>query len=278
MNKLLISLNVIFIIILVIILNYKSNFSNQNKSNKKNLIFTSAGDNTNFYNNWNGNNNNYDIMVVYYGDNNDTFNKYKNFSNYCYKNKGSKFQNFSYVWKKYKNILDSYERFFILDDDIIFDNYKDINLMFNISEKYNLYICAPTFKTDGSSKISHNITKSLNKNVFRYVNFIEVNTPLFNKYAITKYMEYYDDSLIGWGIDYHYIWALGKDLNDKYALVDKITVINPHDNIKNNKRELSLINDWDKRVIPWDKIKKKFNIKEWGHKTYNTVKLIKIAF
>ena len=278
MRKFIIILIIITIILIIQLKKYKNKFSNKNiiykKISKKNLIFTSAGNNTNFYNNWNGNNNNYDIMVVYYGDNDNIFNKYKKYVNFIYRNKGSKFQNLSYVWKKYKYILDKYDRFFILDDDIIFDSPDDINEMFNISEKYDLYICAPTFKTNGTSKISHSITKSFNTNSFRYVNFIEVNTPLFNKYAINKYMEYYDDRLIGWGIDYHYIWALGKDLDNKYALIDKISVINPHDNKKNNKRELSLINNWDKRVIPWNNIKKEFNIKEWKHIEYSTVKLL----
>ena len=33
----------------------------------KNLVFTSAGDKTNFHNLWFGNNQNYDVLVVYYG-------------------------------------------------------------------------------------------------------------------------------------------------------------------------------------------------------------------
>jgi hypothetical protein len=73
-----------FIIILIILLlislfiiltSTKENFNN---NNKKNIIFTSAGDNTNFHNNWVGNNKNYDIWVIYYGDNDEKYNLYKN--------------------------------------------------------------------------------------------------------------------------------------------------------------------------------------------------------
>ena len=53
--------------------------------------------------------------------------------------KGSKFQNFRYFYDRYKYIIDYYDYFFILDDDIIF-KYNDINDMFSISKKYNLSI------------------------------------------------------------------------------------------------------------------------------------------
>ena len=33
--------------------------------------------------------------------------------------------------------------FFILDDDIIFDSYNDINKMFNLANKYKTWIIAP---------------------------------------------------------------------------------------------------------------------------------------
>jgi len=241
-------------------------------STKKNIIFTSAGDNTNFYNNWIGDNQNYDIWVIYYGGNDKKYNLYKNKVKFIDKRKGSKFQNFNYVWNKYYNELNNYNHFFILDDDIIFDSYNDINKMFNLATEYNSWVISPTFKIDGSSKISHKITKSQNNTLLRYVNFIEVNVPLFNNYAINKFMKYYDDILIGWGIDFFYIWALGKDIKDKYILVDDISIINPYDNKKNNRRELNNLKGVNKRSIEWNNIKNKYNIHEWKHKTWDSVK------
>lgn len=243
-----------------------------NFNNKKNVIFTSVGDNTNFHNNWISNNQNYDIWVIYYGDNDEKYNIYKNKVKFIEKRKGSKFQNFNYVWNKYYNELNKYNYFFILDDDIIFDSYNDINRMFNLANKYDTWIIAPTFKINGSSKISHEITKTQNNNLLRFVNFIEVNVPLFNNYAINKFMKYYDDSLIGWGIDYFYVWVLGKDIKNKYILVDDIRVINPHDKEKNNTRELHNIKDVNLRAKYWNDIKEKYNIQEWVHKTHNIIK------
>ena len=153
-------------------------------------------------------------------------------------------QNFYHIYQNKRAKLENYDRFFILDDDIIFDT-QDINNMFDISKKYNLDICSPTFKTDGSSKISHSITKQQNGNLLRYTNFLEVNVPLFSKDALHKFMKYYDPILIGWGIDYLYIWALGKDKKKNYALIDSISCINPHDKQKNGKREHNNIQNYN---------------------------------
>lgn len=247
------------------------------KNTNKNLVFTSAGNNTNFDKLWCKKNKNYDIWVIYYKNDNEIFNKYKNSVDYIEKRKGSKFQNFHYIYNKYKNIIEQYDRFFILDDDILDDDIlfdtNDINEMFDISKKYNLWICGPTFKKHPESKISHNITKQNKNTLLRFTNFIEVNVPLFNKYAIQKLMKYYDSKLIGWGIDYLFIWACGKNIKNKYALIDKIGCINPIDAEKNNKRELNNIKNVNDRQKIWQEFKNKYNIKEWEHKEWNRITL-----
>ena len=62
-----------------------------------NLVFTSVGDNSNFDNLWIGNNMNYHIYAIYYGNNEDIYNKYKSKIKFIRKRKGSKFQNFKYI-------------------------------------------------------------------------------------------------------------------------------------------------------------------------------------
>ena len=91
------------------------NFSSKKKYKNKNLLFTSAGDNTEFYKLWTGKEKNYDIWVVYYDDNNSIYNKYKSYCNKIWKRKGSKFQNFNYIYKNYYKELMKYDNFFIID-------------------------------------------------------------------------------------------------------------------------------------------------------------------
>ncbi len=255
------------ILILILILTCYSN--KQINKSKKNLVFTSAGDNTNFHKLWLSKNANYDLWVVYYGNNNSKYNIYKNLVDKIWKRKGSKFQNFNYIYKKYYNKLMNYERIYIVDDDIIM-NTNDINKLFNISKEFNLWICQPAFLP--TSKISHEITLQQPGNILRYTNFVEVNTPVFSKEALIKFMKYYDDSLIGWGIDYLYIWANGKDIENKYAIIDSIPCVNPHDTIKNGERELNKINNYETRAKVWFDYSNKIGCPyDWPHITYNTI-------
>ena len=71
-------------------------------------------------------------------------------------------------------------------------------------------------------------------------------------------MKYYDPILIGWGIDYLYIWCLGKDVQNKYALIDYISCINPHDNTKNGVRELQILKGCNDRSKQWNMFKQKY--------------------
>ena len=221
-----------------------------------NFVFSSVGDNTNFDTLWVDDNNNknnsvsnYHVFVIYYGDNDEVFNRYKSRVHFIEQRKGSKFQNFKYFYDKYPEIIEKYERFFILDDDIIFD-VNDINKMFDISTLYNLQICGPSFTNE--SKISHNITRHKKGVLLTYTNFVEVNVPLFTKHALNQFMGLLDSSLIGWGIDVFYMWRNGLHKKNAYAIVHGVTCTNPPDVEKTGKkRELELISGCQSRRDIW---------------------------
>lgn len=162
----------------------------------RNFVFTSAGDNTSFDTLWINDDIKYDIYVIYYGNNEENFNRYKSKVKFVEKRNGSKFQNFKYFYETYPEIINTYDRFFILDDDIIF-KVEDITNMFKLSREYNLEICAPSFSRNGH--ISHKITEHKPNTILTYTNFVEVNVPLFSKNALDKLMAVFDYSLIGWG-------------------------------------------------------------------------------
>jgi len=280
-------INIIIIILLILLVFFIYTRTNINKfeffnsiidsndtvkdSPKTNLIFTSAGDNTQFYNYWLGENRNYDVWCVYYGKNDENYNMYEKVVDKIWKRKGSKFQNFHYIYNNYRDLLDNYDRFFIVDDDIIIST-NDINKLFDISIQYDLWVCQPSYTID--SKVSHNITVHVSNSLLRYTNFTEVGTTVFSKYAINKFMEYYDPILIGWGIDLFYIWVLGEDNQNKYAIIDSIQCINPHDADKVIKiREHTNIENHSNEASYWEQIKFKYNIPEFTFKTYSTIKL-----
>ena len=234
---------------------------------RKNLVFTSAGDNTHFDSLWLGKSRTYDVGVVYYGGDKKVYQRYESKVDYIEKRKGSKFQNFSHIYKT--RDLSQYDRFFILDDDIVMST-EQINEMFKMSEEYGFWICGPSF--DLKSKISHRITKHNPGLLFRYTNYIEVNTPLFTREALDNLMELYDPCLVGWGIDHLYIWANGWEAQDKYAIIDAIQCTNPHDRTKGG-RELHKCKDWNKRAAVWRRFEKENGIPRIRRVFYKRVAL-----
>jgi len=238
----------------------------------RNMLFTSAGDNTNFIKWWctDKETQEYDIFVFYYGKSDENFKVYESHVKHIEKSEGSKFQNFYKFWTKYPDIINQYDRFFILDDDIEITS-NDINEMFNLSKEYNLEICGPSFSKE--SHVSHPITKHKDDIVLSYTNFVEVNVPLFSRKALDNLMKWFDPILIGWGIDILYIWANGKDLKKSYAIIHKIQCKNPRVNSKRVKsRELMLIKDAKIRDKIWKEYANKIGCPQmFSFKTYSVV-------
>ena len=232
------------------------NFHQQNK----NLVFTSAGDKTNFVTHWLDRqfHRNFDVWVVYYGDS--ETDKYKENVDHWERRKGSKFQNFYHMWKKYKAHLKKYKKIFVLDDDIIFST-TDINRCFEMSYLHELWLLQPTFRLGG--KISHEITKQKPNSVLRYSNFVEVNTPLFDKEILDDIMKKYDPVLIEDGVDFliSYILTRRKDYHQKrIALLDNVSCVNPHDIYKGGAREVDRVGPSFKRMGIWNKFARKHKI------------------
>jgi hypothetical protein len=247
---------------------------------RKNLLFTSAGNKSNFFKYWCDDNRNYDIFLCYYADSKDK--PYKKYVDFYSERKGGKFQNFDFFWKNINNHkfieandttnpinLYSYEKYFILDDDIIIST-NDINELFEIMDVYNLDMLQPSFDPI-KSKISHKITTHIPNAILHYTNFIEVNTPMFRHDILKKCMDIYDNRLTGWGIDLLFMWHLGEK-KDKYAIIDKIKCINPYED-KNVVREIVKLQPNHIRVSKWIEVKKKFNIPELVLKTFNIIPL-----
>jgi hypothetical protein len=80
-------------------------------------------------------------------------------------------------------------------------------------------------------------------------------------------MEIYNDSLTGYGIDYLFLIHLGIEHDDKYMIVDKISCINPHSEI----REIDLLEKKEIRIDKWEKIKKEMKISEYKHKVFKII-------
>jgi len=233
---------------------------------KENVLFTSAGDNTNFYDLWCDDNRDYDIFVCYYGDdeNND---KYKKNSDIYLKRKGGKMQNFYHVWENNIGNIKDYKLFYIVDDDIIIKT-EQINELFRLFKELDVWILQPSFEDVENSCISHTITRQQKNFKYRYTNFVEINTPFFSNYSISRCMERYNADLTGYGIDMLFLYALGIDKENKYVVVDYISCVNP----KKKEREIDKLEPYPIRYNKWKMIQKSLKYDEIIHKIYLEVK------
>jgi hypothetical protein len=232
---------------------------------KENILFTSAGDNTNFYDLWCDHNRDYDIFVCYYGDENND--KYKEYSDIYLKRKGGKMQNFHHVWENNIGNIKNYKSFYIVDDDIIIKT-EQINELFRLLKELDVWILQPSFEDVESSFISHGITKQQKKLKYRYTNFVEINTPFFSNYAISKCMNIYYTILTGYGIDILFLQELGIDKENKYVIVDYISCINP----KKKEREIDKLEPYPVRYRKWKMVQKYLKYEEIDHKIFLEVK------
>jgi len=230
---------------------------------KENILFTSAGDSTNFHDLWCEDSRNYDIFICYYGDSDED--KYKEYSDFYVKRKGSKMQNFHHIWKKNIGNIKNYKFFYIVDDDIIIKT-DDINNLFRLAKELDIWILQPSLSE--TSKIDHGITKQIPGNKYRYTNFIEINTPLFSRYSISRCMDIYNPLLTGYGIDILFQHRLGINRENKYVIVDCISCINP----KREESEIEKLQPLQTRFQTWKKIQKSLKIDDIFHKNFSFVK------
>ena len=237
---------------------------NTNAPNSKYLVFSSAGDKAKVYH-WLKGSRNFDLWICYYGNEKD---KYKALSDFYIERKGAKFPNLHYVYQHWKSILDHYQAVFIMDDDLAI-NGTDISRLFEILERYGLWLLQPAF--DPAGKISHSITRINHFTILRYTNFVEVTCPLLRKDKLDAFMEIYDPMLVGIGIDYWLIDTLEPKIKGKVAIVDAISCINPRDFFKGGQREIDLFQDTPTRIKNWEIIKEQYNIKIQKHIEFDRI-------
>ena len=253
------------------------------KEQKRWCIFTSAGDNNairlwllgDVPRRW-------DLIVAYYGDNDNEFEEINRISSNAFRAKGGKFQNLKKLMVHSPQCLDQYSHVWVCDDDIRM-SAAQINDAFAIAEFFNFWVAQPSFLQEG--KISHAITCNAGPQCdYRIVNFIEENVPIFSRVKLIEFLTAYDGSLTGWGIDYWYLNLFGaiklgritslfrKSGMGRFAIIDRVAVINPHNEEKGGS-ELDRLQPLPLRLAAWQEAKAKYGLVEIQPKAFASCKL-----
>lgn len=233
-------------------------------------VFTSAGDRHSI-DGWlsPGPRGNWDLITAYYGDDEREFARLSAASVYAFRNKGSKFQNLKRALSLEPNLLDRYDYVWVCDDDIVMTS-DQICTMFRTAEQFGFWVCQPAFSDLG--KISHDFTRRQTPDGIRIVNFVEVTCPLFQRAKLAAFMDVYDGSLVGWGIDFWFSILLNARGNARFAVVDSVLVINRRDEEKPGKfREIDRLQAPGDRQASWHAVRDRLGLQSYGQETMWTI-------
>lgn len=219
------------------------------------LVYTSAGD-MNAVDLWLDGHRDFDLWITYYGK--QQRDHWKG-ADYLVNRPGGKFPNLLKDWLRNPAIFSQYQAILVMDDDIVIDAVG-INRLFQVRDEYSLTVLQPAFI--GMGKISYPLTKRQLAYKLRYTDFVEVSCPLFRTDALETFLKEYDGGLIGWGVDFWFLHVLSRKPGFRAAIVDAVGCINPDDEIKLGRRQITMLQSDKDRQASWDKFRQKRGIDE----------------
>lgn len=181
----------------------------------KNLIIVRAGENS-LHEKWQGKDQNFDLIVSYYGKDIEKF-KGKNRFDFI----GSKFEGLYDCIKNQDINLNQYNYIWIPDDDL-YTTSENINNFFNIVNEYNLKIAQPSLINTGNKFYSHITTLQHKSFKLRYTNFVEIMAPCLRKDFLKEVIETFKLTKSGWGLDFLWPKLAGEKCS---AIIDATPII-----------------------------------------------------
>jgi hypothetical protein len=183
-----------------------------------NLVIAPAGDKS-LYKEWLTGKPNFELVLLYYGNNMEVAKSYTKDTPHVYAAKGFKWWLIKSFIEDNLEWISKFEYIWFPDDDITIDT-EDINRLFKIAKEHNLYLCQPS----QLGYLSHQITLPQENSLLRYTNFVEVLAPLMNLETVLKLKETFDANYSSWGLDGIWPYILNYPKN-KIAIIDTISMV-----------------------------------------------------
>ena len=143
-----------------------------------------------------------------------------------------------------------------------------LSLSPNASE---FWVAQPAFLPEG--KISHWITCYAGPQFdYRIVNLVDAGVGIFRRNKLTEFLRVYDGSLTGPGIDYWYMNFFRANELARFAIIDKVQIINPHDEDKGGS-EIDRLQPTPQRHAAWIEAMAKHSLVEFPHKAFAYCKM-----
>lgn len=161
----------------------------------------------------------FDIFLVYYGDDDEVAESYRKQSDHFLRCKGTKYNIVHEIYETQKDLLEKYDYVFIPDDDLHMSTIL-INRVFELAAEYELDLCQPSIVGYYDVGFVLNVPESL----LRFTNFVHVICPCFSKEGLVKCLPTFTRSKSCWGIDLLWNELLGRP-KKKIAVIDDVTAV-----------------------------------------------------
>ncbi len=234
-------------------------------------LFTSAGD-RNAIGPWLAGDvrRRWDLVTAYYGEDDRRFSEIERASAYSFRAKGGKFQNLKKLVARNPCFFEPYSHVWVCDDDIRMSPGQ-IDEAFAIVQSLDFWVAQPSFAAGG--KNAHAMTVSCAPECdYRIVNFVEVGAAIFRRDKLMEFLNVYDGSLTGRGIDHWYANVLRANDSWKFAVIDKVQVTNPHDEEKGG-REIDRLQPLEERRAAWDELRTRLGLVEYPPRVFASRRL-----
>jgi hypothetical protein len=196
---------------------------------KRNLVISSVGDNS-LHERWTTSCRDFDIFIIYYGNNDDIFERYGNGCDLIVRDKGEKGKLYYRFIKSVLDKINNYEIIWMPDDDLEIDT-ESINLLFKIHREYDLWLSHPSV----AGFVAHDILKKHDGSILRFTNFVEVLCPMFSLKPFLQLYHTWNLNYSSWGLDFLWPKLLGYPDN-KIGIIDEVTVVHTRPLGQNNSR------------------------------------------
>jgi len=176
----------------------------------------------------------YDSGCVIYSKE-DSFDYAKYFdTNICHS--GFKFPNFFYFLDRFPDMLDNYNYFAILDDDLFFNQTQTLEKCVFFMDRYDLDICSIS-NSNAIKKTTYSVMAANKlRNEIWITNFCELGFMIIRKNLLNCFIDYYNTNLknhcLDWGMDFA-ICNFASSHNNKIGIIKNMTFTNPRQKIRN---------------------------------------------
>ena len=180
---------------------------------KKNAVFVAAGKDSLHRQLLKGEAD-FDLHLLIYDD---SYNKYCNDSDFICADAGYKMDMTYRYLHRHPELIEKYEYFFLMDDDIEM-NTEEVNKLFRMMREYNIKIAQPSLVMSYYT-YEHTLHNPLC--ILRYTNFVEMMIPCFSREALIKVLPTFEKKVRGCGIEFHWPILINTNQQDM-AIIDLV--------------------------------------------------------